>query len=248
MVAEVVRVTARQLLGRRRTLLMGLLALAPVLQAAVVRAGGFTAGSVVADREFLQGLFDASIVTLLLPLVALLFGTAAFGAEVEDGTIVYLLAKPIPRLRLVLAKLAVAGLAGTALAAGSCLLAGLIALGGVPDGLGVVIGYAVAVAIGAVVYGAVFIALSLVTGRALIGGLIYVLIWEGLLANLFAGIRVLSIRQYVLGIADAAGVGGRVTADTLPAGSALGLGALVLVLAVVVAVRRLQAFELRPAD
>jgi ABC-2 type transport system permease protein len=248
MITEVIRVTGRQLLGRRRTLLMGLLALLPVVLALIFRLGGSESGSISGDKEFLVGLFDALLVTLLLPLVALLLGTAAFGAEIEDGTVIYLLAKPIGRLRLVLAKLAVAAGATFALVGASCLVAGLIVLLGVPDGPGVLAGYLAGIAAGAVLYAAVFVALSLVTGRALIAGLLYILIWEGLLANLFAGIKVLSIRQYVLGIADAAGVGGRITADALPAGSALGLGLLVAAVAVAVALRRLQAFEVPQAD
>jgi ABC-2 type transport system permease protein len=248
MIAEVLRVTARQLLGRRRTLLMSLLALVPVLLALVYRVGGSASGSIAGDKEFLTGLFDALIITILLPLVALLLGTAAFGAEIEDGTVIYLLAKPVARLRLVLAKLAVAAGAAFVLVGSSTLSAGLIVLGGVPDGPSVVVGYLAGVAAGTVMYAAVFVALSLVTGRALIAGLIYVLIWEGILAGLFAGIRVLSIRQYVLGISDAAGVGGRITTDALPLGSAAGLGAVVLVGAVVIALRRLQSFEVPQAD
>ena len=248
MIVEVVRVTARQLLGRRRTLLMGLLALVPVLLAVIFRVGGSEGGSIGADREFLTGLFDALIITLLLPLVALLFGTAAFGAEIEDGTVIYLLAKPIGRLRLVFAKLAVAAAATFVLVGGSALVSGLVVLLGVPDGPSLIVGYLGGIAAGAVLYGAVFVALSLVTGRALIAGLLYVLIWEGVLANLFAGIRVLSIRQYVLGLADAAGVSGRITADVLPAGSALLLASVVAVAAVAVALRRLQGFEVPQAD
>jgi hypothetical protein len=75
-----------------------------------------------------------------------------------------------------------------------------------------------------------------------------VIVWEGLLASLFAGIRVFSIRQYILGIADAAGVGGRITQDTLSAGSAVALGAVLVVAAVVIALRRLQSFEVPEAD
>ena len=33
-------------------------------------------------------------------------------------------------------------------------------------------------------------------------GLLYVLIWEGLLGNLLTGTRVLSIQQYVITVAD----------------------------------------------
>ena len=50
-------------------------------------------------------LLDGLVVTTLLPLTALVFGTAALGAEIEDGTAVYLLAKPVPRSRIILGKL-----------------------------------------------------------------------------------------------------------------------------------------------
>ena len=40
------------------------------------------------------------------------------------------------------------------------------------------------------------------TAVALIAGLIYVFIWEGLVNGLFAGTRLLSVRHYTLGVAD----------------------------------------------
>ena len=43
-----------------------------------------------------------------MPLVALIIGTAALGSEIEDGTAVYLMIKPIPRWRIALAKIIVA--------------------------------------------------------------------------------------------------------------------------------------------
>ena len=50
-------------------------------------------------------------------------------------------------------------------------------------------------------YACAFVALSAFTGRALIIGLAYTLIWEGILAGLLEGTRFLSIRQATLGIA-----------------------------------------------
>ncbi len=44
--------------------------------------------------------------------------------------------------------------------------------------------------------------LSIVTSRALIAGLVYVFVWEGLINGLFAGTRLLSIRHYTLAVAD----------------------------------------------
>ena len=78
---------------------------------------------------------------------------------------------------------------------------GVIGLLGVPNE-GIVAGFAIAVLVGVFAYTAVFILLSVATSRALLIGLGYVFIWEGLITELFSGARYLSIRQYCLGIAD----------------------------------------------
>jgi ABC-2 type transport system permease protein len=58
-------------------------------------------------------------------------------------------------------------------------------------------------AVGSVCYVSLFLALSLFTRRALLIGLVYVLVWEGALSTLLPGIANLSIRQYALGVANA---------------------------------------------
>ena len=95
-IPEIARVTLRQLLGRRRTLLLVLLAALPVLLALAFRVAGETA-----IQPFTRRVFDTISITILLPLVAILFGSGAFGAEIDDGTIVYLLAKPLSRWAVV---------------------------------------------------------------------------------------------------------------------------------------------------
>src|SRR5688572_24914813 len=94
--ASLIEVTLRGLLGRRRTLLLVLLAGLPVLIALLIRISG---GRPDADR-----VLDTLVVRTVMPLVALIVGTAAIGSEIEDGTAVYLMVKPIPRWRIVLAK------------------------------------------------------------------------------------------------------------------------------------------------
>ena len=127
-----------------------------------------------------------------------MFGTSALGAELEDGSAIHLLTKPVARWRIVLAKLLAAAPVTAGLVAASTLITGLL-LGGSDGGLEVTLAVTVAVAIGSVVYATVFLALSVVTSRALIIGLLYVAIWEGALAGLFSGTRILSVRQMVRG-------------------------------------------------
>ena len=75
--------TLRGLLDRKRTWLMLALAAVPVLLVGL--ATGFGEARVEPED------FDSIIVQLVLPLIALVFGTAAMGAELEDGTVVFLL-------------------------------------------------------------------------------------------------------------------------------------------------------------
>src|SRR5262245_22926528 len=194
----VVGLTLRQLLGRGRTLALALVALPPLGLALVYRLGSSDAEpSDWVARVLLAGFVE----TTLLPLTALIFGTAALGAEIEDGTAVYLLAKPIPRRTIVLGKLLAAWVVSAVTTLVSALVAGVIAFGGAGDS-GILLGFGVAIVLGSLVYSALFLALSIVTSRALIAGLVYVFVWEGVVNGLFEGTRILSVRHYTLAVAD----------------------------------------------
>ena len=244
--ATIGTITMRQLLGRRRVLLLLLLGAVLVLVAVVFRLAGSddpgAGGASAEDLAWTAGLLDNFGIGTLMPLVALVLGTGAIGAEIDDGTIVYILAKPISRSVIVFTKLAVAALAAALLTCVPILIAGLIAAGGL--GEGVVPGFTIAAAIGSLLYCALFVAISLITGRALVFGLFYVLIWEGFLAGLFAGTRTFSIRQHTLSLAEAIGNPPAEAFDApLDLAPALIVAGALFVLAVVIAVRRLQAFE-----
>jgi ABC-2 type transport system permease protein len=240
--AVVARLTLRQLLGRRRVLLLVLLGALLVLVALVYFLTDAGHGDPVRMQRFTSILLESFGLAVLMPLVALLIGTAALGAEIEDGTAVYLLAKPIPRWTIVITKLVVATVAAVLLTSVPVLVAGLVASQGLGDGL--VPAFTIAAAIGSLIYCAIFLAFSLLTGRALIFGLIYVLVWEGLLAGLFAGTRVLSVRQQTLAFADAlSDVPQTVLHAQLDLTTAIVIGAVLLIGATAIAIRRLQHFE-----
>jgi ABC-2 type transport system permease protein len=241
MIVIIAALTLRQLLGRGRTVLLGILALLPIGLALVYHFGN---SDTTAEDWVARVLFQGLIVTTLLPLVALVYGTTALGAEIEDGTAVYLLAKPLRRSTIVLAKLLAAWLLTSVTVVVSGAAASLIAFDGVGSG-GVLLGFSVAIALGALVYTALFVMLSIFTSRALIAGLVYVFVWEGLINGLFAGTRLLSIRHYTLAIADVFVTVPSTTFDaklsTVPA--------LVLIAAVTIGstwygIRRLERFEI----
>jgi ABC-2 type transport system permease protein len=231
-------ITLRQLLSRRRTILLLLLGVVMVLVAVALRIGV----DPIERPRAASVLLDTFGIATLMPLVALLFGTATIGAELEEGTAIYLLAKPIPRWIILITKLVLACACSILLTCVPVLLSGLVA-GGTQNGL--VLAFALAAAVGSIIYCAVFVALSLITGRALVFGLGYVLIWEGVLAGLFPGTQTFSVRQQTLAIADAlTDVPSAIFSAPLPFGTALVVGGLVLVLATVVAIRRLVGIEI----
>ena len=64
------------------------------------------------------------------------------------------------------------------------------------------IGYAAGALLGAFAYSAIFLLLSCVTRHAVAAGLLYVLIWEGLLGGLLSGVRWLSVGAWSTSLAD----------------------------------------------
>jgi len=243
MIGPIMGVTLRALLGRRRTLLMLLLTLTPVLIAVLVRVAGRPPDPVQLSSDLL----DTLVVGAILPLAALIFGTAALGSELDDGTAVYLLTKPIPRWQIVAAKVTAAAGLTILFVVPAAIVSGLLIAGGQDGGVRITLAYAAGAIVAAVVYSTLFVALSTVTSRALIVGLIYALLWEGLLAGLFAGTRILSVREYALGIAATIDGSGRIDAglDTI---SAVGLAAVVFVALSLLAVERLSSYEVRSGD
>ena len=232
-------VTLRGLLGRRRTLLMLLLAGLPVLVALLIRIAG---GGVDPDE-----ILDPLMVRTIMPLVALVFGTAALGAELEDGTAIFLILKPIPRWRIVGAKMLVAAGLTAALVLPATVLTGILAAGFGSGALGTTFAYALAAAVGGAADACAVVSLSAYTGRALIIGLAYTMIWEGALAGLLEGTKFLSIREATLGIA--AGL------DEPPFGAtpldfplAVTIVVAVIVGALVLGSMRLARFEIRGGD
>ncbi len=238
----IVRLTMRQLLGQKRTILMLGFALIPVLISLLFR---LNADPIANDpQEWTASVALARLVVgLTLPFTALVFGTAALGTEFEDGTAVYLLSKPISRVTIVLSKLLVAWAATAIVVLIAAVPSGLIAISGEPHE-GIILGFAVAVVFGALVYCSAFMWLSIATSRALIAGLLYVFIWEGVVVNLFSGVRLLSVRQYTLGIAgQLISAPERVFDPRLNGPQAVILAALVVFVATWFAVRALARWE-----
>ena len=183
----IVRLGARSIFGRRRGLLLFVLPIILVGLAVLVRT--LVGEDQAATRDTLYGLGLA----VTVPLVALIATTGLLAPEIDDGSISYLLAKPISRHTIVASKLAVAVTCVLVFGVVPMLAAGLIMLPGEPS---VGIGFALGSLICGVSYCALFGLLSVLTRHAVVLGLVYLLIWEGLIGGLLDGVRWLSLTQW----------------------------------------------------
>ena len=226
--------TVRATLGRRRALLFAVPAVILIALTLVLRATR-PAGAPWPDHVL--GDFGFSV---LLPLTALIIGTGVLGAEIDDGSAIHLLATPVRRSAVVVTKFSVAAVATMLFAAVPELVAGLLAPGSGKLGFALFAGALV----GSVIYSAVFVMASVLTSRAIAVGLLYVLIWEGLLGNLVGGARILSIAHYSLGVANAIYPDQNLNAGLSLATSVV-LGVIVTGGALILATRRLSAFAIK---
>jgi len=189
----VMELTVRGLLGRRRSLLLVVLPLLLLGLAGLTRWA--SDGSVNAS----SGLVGNFGMGTLLPLMCLLIGTGVIGPEIDDGSIVYLLAKPVPRRSILLAKLAVAQ-ATTVIFAVLPIMAATALAG--DEELRLTTAYGLAALLAGIAYTTIFVALSVLTRNAVIVGLLYALLWESVLGGYVPGVRDVSVRQWALAPAE----------------------------------------------
>jgi ABC-2 type transport system permease protein len=254
----VLGITMRATMSRKRAFLFALPALILILFTVALKASRPPSAP---WPSHVLGTFGFSV---LIPLTALIIGTSVLGAEIDDGSIIHLLATPVRRGSVIVTKFAVAAGLTMIFAAVPELIAALIAGGGmspgstqtVPGGqVSFVPGVAISgpkLALGlfagalacAVIYNAIFVMVSVATTRAIAVGLLYVLIWEGLLANFVSGARLLSVSHYGLGIANGIAHDSGLNAG-LNIQTSVIMGVIVTVAALVMAVRLLTAFTLK---
>ncbi len=250
-------ITLRATLSRKRALLFAIPAVILILFTVALRA---SRAPMRPWPSHVLGTFGFSV---LIPLTALIIGTSVLGAEIDDGSIVHLLATPVRRSSVVMTKFVIATGLTMIFAAIPELIAALIAGGGVapaPAGTGPVgPGFAGLVSISSgklalglfvgalacsVIYNAVFVMVSVATTRAIAVGLLYVLVWETLLSNFVSGVKLLSVSHYGLGIANGFANDSALQAGLTVATSVI-MGVIVTGVALAVAVNLLSSFTLK---
>jgi len=129
--------------------------------------------------------------TTFVPLVSLVFASATLGTLREEGTLAYFWLRPIGRW-----KIAASAMAASLLVLIPVVLVPMAALGLAIGDSADVSGMLVGSLLGVIAYTAVFTLFGLVTVRALVWGLVYIVAWEGFVAGLSATAGKLAVRTY----------------------------------------------------
>jgi ABC-2 type transport system permease protein len=190
-------------LKSRRTWWMALLGLFPVGVAIFL----WLVRPLIEQREPpLWGLFPPLglmlFLNLLLPLMTIFVGTAVITDEVEERTLGYLLTRPVPRGRIVLAKLAAGFVTlGAVLALSLLATYTVLVLGeGVPAwgrNLGLLLRAEGVLLLGLAAYLALFSLLGGLFKRAVWVGLLFAFGWERLVAMLPGNIKLATVIHYL---------------------------------------------------
>ncbi|MEA2009787.1 MAG: ABC transporter permease subunit [Actinomycetota bacterium] len=179
--------TVRQVLGLRRAIIFGLAAMAPALVFLLTSQALIDEAALDRFLGMIVGLYFP----LLVPIVALIISASALGDERRDGTLSFLVLRPIPRTVI----------SGSKFLGGLLVASGLNALGG--GALGIV--YAIETGswdvvlplvaggiVATTVYASLFVPLGFFTDRAVLVGLAFVFIFENGVVSALSGLSSLS--------------------------------------------------------
>jgi ABC-2 type transport system permease protein len=189
--------TLRQHLHGRRLLVLSFLFLLPSLLAVVVRLTPHAPSPQQLEFPFIFNLVPHALATL----TALLYAAGIVQDEVEGQTLTYLLLRPLPRWALYSTRLLATVLVTSVVTGAFTLLAFVVLFWNTSELWGQVLPWralktTALLALAQVAYCSLFGCLSLVTRRALIAGLAYIVFFEGMLASFPFVARQLTVMYY----------------------------------------------------
>lgn len=209
--AAIVAYTLRTALPGRRWIGVLLPCLAAVLFGLLVRTADGPA-----DHEFAR-VASLALFGLVMPVTCLVVGDAVLGSEVRSGSFSFTWLSPVPAWQIVLGR----WLGGSIVAAGCLAVAFSLAAIVAGASTELAVAAAVAGAVGALAYVAVFIAIGCFARRAAVWSLAFVFLVERLLGAALSGIAQLSpswvARSAFLDLGDAQA---SLVRDGIPQGTA----------------------------
>src|SRR5215211_4331060 len=228
--------TFRQLSGRWRLVIMTVLAMMPVLIAALMLADNHAPPV----RDFELAILSAMLSGSIAPLVVLAIAAAAFGNEIEDRTLANLTLTPVPRWKIAVPKLlATITIAAPFIAASAFFTSYVAFVGDIRATLAVT----VSAIVGVVLYASAFVWLGLVSTQAIGVGLLYIVLWEGFFSGFVSGVRLLSIRHYAIALMHGIDARRFAAGDHLSTTAAIITSSLVIGGFLLLSVRRLRRMD-----
>ena len=191
------RVLVRQIVSVGRLAALGALGAIMILVGWVVgnssdRDGSSAAGALFDGASYADGFG----LIVIVPIVSLVFAAASLGDARDDGTMVYLWLRPIGRFPLAMAAAAASVTVSLPLCVVPTALGGWLATDFAAGSGGIALGALAAAALGTVAYSCLFVLLGLLFRKAVLWGIAYVLLWEGLAVGLGEFAERLSLRGY----------------------------------------------------
>lgn len=185
----ILRLGLRSLFGRARVWLMIAMPVILLALAGVIRSTSANGVAPDAAENFLR-IFGNGIA---IPVVALVATTTLVNSEFDDGSIIYLLTKPVSRMTIIASKATIVLSAGVIFGALMMFLAGLVMIGGDSN---VAVGGLVGGIVSTIAYVGIFTALATTMKRSIVGCLVFWLLWESTIASLLSPVKWLSARAW----------------------------------------------------
>lgn len=175
----IIGVALRRLITRKRVIGLTLFASVPaviVLFAATGNRGPDRLAGLYHDTTF------GILISVALPVVAIVNGAAALGDERRSHTMPFLALKPLPRWSIAVSS-TIASVGTTLAIAFVGVGFGWLAAGATTDDWSIGAGPAVAALVASIGYGTLFVPIGLLTRRATVIGLVYLFLWEASFSN-----------------------------------------------------------------
>jgi ABC-2 type transport system permease protein len=190
----VVSLMLRGVLTGRRTVVLAILAVLPVLAAVAT-----TMGEVEPETAWAR-LVQRLLIPVIVAFVAVVIAAGTVADQRDDGTILYLVATPLRRSTLASCAVLASWVAAMAIIVPSVLLSGVIALGGAVSASQLLWPLAGA-ALAALAYCAAGVLAAMLVRQPVVVAVLYILLWEGTVATWTPSAEQLSIAAYGRAIA-----------------------------------------------
>jgi len=185
------RVFLTQIVSRSRLIALGLLG---VLVMVVGWAVGVSDSTTTAADALDAGVgMSVNLgLTVLVPIVALVFAAGVLGDSREDGTLVYLWLRPLRRWPIALG----AYVSALTVIAPLTIVPVVVSTALIDNSTDLIVSTLIAVSVAVAGYTGLFVLLGTLLRKSIVWGLAYIIVWEDIASGLGKGAARLSIRGY----------------------------------------------------